>query len=796
MYSRLFFLLNFLFLAGFVLPASAPALAAPKPAPAAPGWDQGKQGRFVMALLEDQRGDLWAATEDKGIWRYTNDPQAKPDPDAAPDGPPAKTWINYLLKDGLGDDTVYALAEDRRGRIWAGTQRNGVSVWNGQRWQNYGVLDGPLGEHVFAIATCPSNGDVWIATNLGLARYSLLKDTWRYYTRAEGLPSDQIQALAFDSTGTLYAGTQCDGLVIAHGTDYADWRIVPGPAQMPLAGVGEGLPSAQVNDVLVADNDTVYAATTCGLARSKDGGETWSFVRGADWAEKVKNQRHKPQPQMPTGALNYEELREDYVTNLGEDEKGLLYIGYRQKGYEIRRPLTDRVPLRSAREADDRFPYVGAVLPLRDGRILLANYGSGLTVAEAAPPFVPTADENKEMGFRRNWKNFELPRGPVALPAVAAPPTEAELQDMIQKVGAAKAELQPGEGYYEGDDWRTWGDWVGRYGSRYAVLCASGSPLNHYIVNDPSYKAEGSIGPGFESNSLRHWIHWEKTDNPRVLYNPLLGFRRDGEWDDHAEALSFSVEGPDVWVKVTVPAGTHRLSTYYFNKDGHDGNNRMRDYLLELKKGHATTVQEAEKLPTQAKSRVRDFWGGVYKRFVVQGPSTCWLKVGKNNSFNTTVCGVFLDKIAGPETKWEYRRDFWTRDIAYSKDGITTSPLKRPRKATKKSLGTAEAPPADAPAALWSALEAQAANPQSAAWQLPLRVLCYRAESAQGWGNLQPKVTQRQRGANLAIQEMLYRWRRQSAWWMAGDRVEFQDEMAKGFEGALARYPQNAPFPQ
>lgn len=639
------------------------------------------------------------------------------------------------------------------------------------------MLDGPLGERVFAISVCPSDGDVWIATNAGLSRYSLQNDTWRYYTRADGLPSDQIQALAFDSIGNVYAGTQCDGLAIGKSEgDYAKWQLVPGAATMPPSLVGEGLPSNQINDILVADDETIYVATPNGLARSKDFGESWGFLRGIDWEAKVKNQRGKPTPQQPAENLNRELLREDYVTNIGEDTKGLLFLGYRVKGYEIRRPLNDRVPYISAKNAKDQFPYISTVLPLREGGTLLATYGDGLTQAVQTPAYTPTDAEAQVLAERRGWKTFAPPTAIPTLPTPAQAPTEDELTTFLQKVKATNGAMQAGEGYYEGDDWRTWGDWVGRYGSRYGMLCAASAPFNLAVRNDFSYDVQGFMGPGFSKNSLRHWIHWKQTEIPRVLYVPHLGYRREAEWDDNGEAMSMSIEGPDVWAKVTVPAGTRRLSTYYFNKDGHNGNNRIRDYLLELKKGEAKDVGEAEKLPIQARARIRDFWGGVYKKFVVQGPGTFWLKVGKNNSFNTILCGVFLDKLEGPPTPYETRRDIWLGKTRYE------MPVLLP--AQKSALFGQSA--AALPIALAAALD-RSYNTPEAPLQWEGRLLAYRALSMAGWGAVKPALAQRERGATPEIQAQLKRWRWQMALWAGADRSEWKDAMQTAWEKVAAR---------
>ena len=87
-------------------------------------------------------------------------------------------------------------------------------------------------------------GTFGIATSAGLTRYSAAADTWRYYTRADGLPSDQANALAFDASGNLYVGTQCDGIAIGSAADgYKNWRLIPGPDELPTTRLGPVCPA-------------------------------------------------------------------------------------------------------------------------------------------------------------------------------------------------------------------------------------------------------------------------------------------------------------------------------------------------------------------------------------------------------------------------------------------------------------------------------------------------------------------------------------------------------------------------
>ncbi len=106
-------------------------------------------------------------------------------------------------------------------------------------------------------------------------------------------------------------------------------------------------------------------------------------------------------------------------------------------------------------------------------------------------------------------------------------------------------------------------------------------------------------------------------------------------------------DGPDVWITVQVPEGFHRFSLYLFNKDGHDNTNRYRDYLIQIKQGSKSSELH-EKFPNLAQARVINFWGGVYQQFALHGPSQYLVRVSRNSSFNTIVCGVFLDYSSQP----------------------------------------------------------------------------------------------------------------------------------------------------
>ncbi len=587
-----------------------------------------------MALTGDRQGHIWVGTEDNGVWRYD---------------PTKKQWTQFTAQStggGLGDNDIYSLTCDRLGRVWAGTGRDGVSVFNGKSWKTYGPIDGPLGCHVVALATSPVSGDVWGCTESGLFRYSLKTNAWAYVTRAEGLPSDQPDCLAFARDGTLFVGTDCDGLAIASPSDnYARWRHVPGPAALPDTPGGNGLPSPLVNCLLVSRDGTVYAGTDAGLAHSTDNGRTWRFLRGADWKDKLAGlyQPVTPRDVSTNGLL----LSEDYVTALAEDGAGRLYVGHRRTGLGV----YDERTAQGVTTPGAYGGYVKALLPTSHGHLLIGTYGDGLHVTNwPAPPVAIISNS---------------PHSFSPLPVSVAPPSSAQLASLLHRALSPQGPPTPGQAAYIGEDWDTQGDWLGSYGTRYAVFCACQAPLDHQVTADASYNVHGQIGPHHDPwDGLRRWVQWLDSDDTRVLFDPIIGHRREAEWDDHGEAYPTTHEGPDVWVTVTVPAGLHRLSLYFFNKDGHAGDNRYRDYLIQIKPDR-DTVEAAGDAPTLAQARVKDFWGGVYEQFALTGPARYQVRVGRNYSLNTILAGVFLDKLGGPPTPQERDRNIFYTTLRF-----------------------------------------------------------------------------------------------------------------------------------
>ncbi len=736
-------------------------------------------GRFITALCRDQTGNIWIATEDHGVYRY--------DP-AAPTGQQVTQFTKQNTHGQLGNNNIYALACDNRGRMWAGTLNHGVSVYNGRHWQDYDivqylkhhVLAGPLGNHVFDLQFDKYTDQMWICTETGISIYqcssasedarrplspvTFAPGTWHYLTQADGLPQNP-DCLAFAPDGTVYVGTQCDGIAIGKPASPAGrsansnsqmatgsasggtgddislrrlpfsapyrWSIITGSWTMPLTATGRGLPSNLLNNLLVEPDGTVVAATDGGLAFGKPASPAghsaanWTFLRGQDFLAKVRGLWKPPRHwQAPSPEVLNALPMEDYTTavafteqrsmtndqeigrthsnsqlltsrSLSDRHRSLdtdLWLGHRRRGIDVwEYNRAGKIIKRLQIHEPQIGNYVTALLPLPGGAMAVGTYGKGVSIVMLR-------------GARDFWKHTS--KGNKNAPAIseprgASPPTRQQLAALYQyllknNIPSRRAGTIP-RVIPITDDWRTQGSWLGRYGRYWACLFAFFSPpgvgdyvwapgplaLDHNEGIGPHHRPHDSGAYHLpEGDSVRYYMTWLSTAKKRVLELPEIYLdqcvaahtatwkadRRESELDDHGETYPMAWQGPDLYVYLHIPPGAYTLSLYFFNKDGHSGMNRDRDYTITMiplpASYHFGTALQPNtatlaKMRGTAQSRVLDFWGGVWKRFLVRGPMKLAIRMAKNYSLNAILQAAMLDPLAQHPAPYYYGYRAW-----------------------------------------------------------------------------------------------------------------------------------------
>ncbi|HYU98140.1 MAG TPA: two-component regulator propeller domain-containing protein, partial [Pyrinomonadaceae bacterium] len=138
----------------------------------------------IRALFEDREGNLWIGTQSEGLNRFR-------------DG----VFTSYTTKNGLSNNYVRSLAEDHAGNLWIGTRDGGLSKFKDEKFTTYDLGSGLVSNTVIS-TYADAEDTIWIGTDKGLSRFKAGKFT--NYTVKDGLFSNFIYSILEDDLGNLW----------------------------------------------------------------------------------------------------------------------------------------------------------------------------------------------------------------------------------------------------------------------------------------------------------------------------------------------------------------------------------------------------------------------------------------------------------------------------------------------------------------------------------------------------------------------------------------------------------------
>jgi ligand-binding sensor domain-containing protein/signal transduction histidine kinase len=147
----------------------------------------------------------------------------------------AITAKTYTQRDGLAENSVYAVHAGRDGSVWAGTLGSGVSVLRNGRFSTYATADG-LSSNMITSITESLDGTIWVATSNGLN--ALSNGRWRVFTIKDGLPSMDLVCVFADSSGVLWIGSTAGIAYLS--SDHVQVPVkAPEAVRDPVFGIAE-----------------------------------------------------------------------------------------------------------------------------------------------------------------------------------------------------------------------------------------------------------------------------------------------------------------------------------------------------------------------------------------------------------------------------------------------------------------------------------------------------------------------------------------------------------------------------
>jgi signal transduction histidine kinase/ligand-binding sensor domain-containing protein len=235
----------------------------------------GRIGRITIAGLDNDivysisggNGEVWIGRQRGGLTMLTQNG----------DSFVART---YTQADGLAQNSVYSVHQNRDGTVWAGTVSAGVSRLTNGKFTNYSVADGLASNSVNSIVE-GHDGAMWFATPSGLSSFA--DGHWMNRSASNGLPSSDVRSIFEDSRQVLWIATS-SGLAFLRSDRIEVPHKLPESLHEEIFGIAEDkrafLWFATSDHVLQVDRDRLLTGAldnsdvqSCGIVDGLQGVE-------------------------------------------------------------------------------------------------------------------------------------------------------------------------------------------------------------------------------------------------------------------------------------------------------------------------------------------------------------------------------------------------------------------------------------------------------------------------------------------------------------------------------------------
>ncbi len=259
------------------------------------------QNAKVNSVLVDTSGQIWAATDGQGVFRF--------------DG---KKWQQFTPENsGLPSAATFELDEDTGGQVWVATT-DGVAKFDKGDWHTQ-YKNELFHNQVYALAFDQA-GDIWVGHIFaGISFFNNTDGTWEWFQESTGeLSSNNIRGIAVrpeaDGWESVWVATDGGGLSVYHR---GEWRQF---------GTEDGLPSVHIQAIAVDRFNRVWVATDQGV----------SFYDGENWS--VYNHLNTLSIAFSPECIDDSCPEDDHVWT-GTDANGLTHsrLPYQQETVEVNR---------------------------------------------------------------------------------------------------------------------------------------------------------------------------------------------------------------------------------------------------------------------------------------------------------------------------------------------------------------------------------------------------------------------------------------------------------------------------
>jgi len=146
----------------------------------------GLSNQQIKAVIEDREHNIWFASDGGGIYRLASD-----------------ELLSFSKKDGLSSDYVLSILEDEKANLYFSTYGGGINKFDGSSFEYFNT-NNILNDNTVWTSAFDSDSVCWFGTSKGLTM--LKNDFYQTFAKEDWLPSFKILSL-LNTTEGLWIGT-------------------------------------------------------------------------------------------------------------------------------------------------------------------------------------------------------------------------------------------------------------------------------------------------------------------------------------------------------------------------------------------------------------------------------------------------------------------------------------------------------------------------------------------------------------------------------------------------------------
>ncbi len=160
-------------------------------------------------LMKDSKGNIWMASKSSGVTRYRADPLNALDPQ---EGAEEEKVKNFNSQNGLNNDYIIQIAEDKTGNLWFASYGGGLNIYDGSQFSYLDTEGGLTSDNIYSVIA-DDEGNIWAGTQNGVDKIVINDQgavisitNFDKYDGFTGIESNSMANFK-DAEGNLWFGT-------------------------------------------------------------------------------------------------------------------------------------------------------------------------------------------------------------------------------------------------------------------------------------------------------------------------------------------------------------------------------------------------------------------------------------------------------------------------------------------------------------------------------------------------------------------------------------------------------------